>query len=241
MLRNLRAVLSAFALGAIVSFSCSASLAGTIIKLNLGAVGPDVSMDGSGVLSTVNDTPPGPLGDQFTAIEYTGFLNPIPDISSATASFSLVGLTAVGPAQQFGTLAIQNFINGTFSLYDPGNNLLLTGPLASSALTGVVGPPGTGALFTTTLGTVTGGSLLPFILPGSVSLSMNLTNVEGGNGFFVNPPGGPGVLLPFLADASLNISADPTGVGPGIPEPTTAVLVLLGGAAMAVCGRRRGC
>ena len=209
--------------------------------MNLGGVGPDVGMNGGGVLSTVDDTPPGPLGDQYTAIEYTGFLSPIPNVNPATASFTLSGLTAVGPAQQFGTLAIQNFANGMFSLYDPGNNLLLQGPLASSALTGVVGPPGTGALFTTTLGTVTGGSLLPFIMPGTVSLSMNLTNVSGGAGFFVVPAGGPGVLQPFLADASINISADPTGLGPGVPEPTTAVLVLLGGAAMAVCGRRRGC
>lgn len=245
MLRNLRVILSAFALGAIVLFSCSASLAGTIIKLNLGGVGPDIGMGPPagqpvGVLSTVDQTGGvSPAGDQLTAIEYTGFLNPIPDIGTNTASFSLNGLNSVGPANVFGSLVIQNFTGGLFSLYDPSDVLLLQGPLVNSALTGVMGPPGTGALFTTTLGSVSGGTLAAFIAPGSVSLSMNLTNVSGGAGFAV---GGAGpTLQSFLADGSINISADPSGLGPGVPEPATAVLVLLGGAAMAICGRRRGC
>jgi hypothetical protein len=113
-------------------------------------------------------------------------------------------------------LVIQPFSGGTFSLYDPANVLLLTGPLTSSALTGVIGPPGTGALFTTTLGNVTSGTLAPMIAPGSVSLSMNITNVNGGAGFSVPIPGG--IVGSFVADSSVGISGN-------VPEPATLGLV----------------
>jgi hypothetical protein len=142
----------------------------------------------------------------------------------------LNGLNAVGPANVFGSLVIQNYAGGVFSLYDPADNLLLQGPMGPSALSGVLGPPGTGALFTTSLTTVTGGSLAPLIAPGSVSLSMNMTNVNGGNGFGV--AGGGPQLNPFLADASISIAADP------VPEPASFVLLGLGSLAMAY-GRRR--
>src|SRR4051794_39063081 len=162
---------------ALLASVCSVSHAGTIIKLNLGGVGPDVGMgppagQAVGVLATVDQTGGlSPQGDQLTDLEYTGFLNFLPDINTNTASFSLNGLNAVGPANVFGTLVIQNFTGGTFRLYDPADNLLLQGPMGNSALTGVIGPPGTGALFTTNLTTVSGGSLAPFLAPGSVSLS----------------------------------------------------------------------
>jgi hypothetical protein len=215
--------------------AASFSQAGTIIKLNLGGVGPDVGMGApaglpAGVLGTVDQTGgPSPAGDQLTDIEYTGFLNFIPDLNTNTASFSLNGLNAVGPANVFGSLVIQNFNGGIFSLYDPADNLLLQGPMGNSALTGVMGPPGTGALFTTVLTTVSGGSLAPLIAPGSVSLSMNMTNVNGGAGFAV--AGGGPQLNAFVADAAISISADQ------VPEPAT--LSLVGLAAIAICGRRR--
>jgi hypothetical protein len=207
------------------------SQAATIIKLDLGGVGPDVGMGPGGILSTIDQTGgPPPTGDQFTDIEYTDFLNFIPDVNTNTATFSLDGLTVVGPANIFGVLVIQNYFGGVFSLYDPADNLLLQGPLTNSALSGVLGPPGTGALFTTTLGTVTGGSLAGLIAPGSVSLSMNMTNVNGGAGFSV--AGGGPQLNQFLADASINIAADP------IPEPASLAL-LASGSAVLMAGRRR--
>jgi PEP-CTERM motif len=220
---------------AICAFCCLAmsSRGATIIKLNLGSVGPDVSMSGGGVFGTVSDGVAATTGDQNTDVEYTGFFDgPFPDITTTDASFSMTGLLATGPATVFGSLVIQPFTGGTFNLYNPANVLLLTGPLTSSALTGVMGPPGTGALFTTSLGTVTGGTLAPLIAPGTVSLSINMTNVNGGLGFGVGGGAAP-ILLPFTADASVNIAANP------VPEPAALVLVLVGSGAAAVFARRR--
>src|SRR5690242_12280266 len=141
MMLNLRRIFTALALCAFVCFATSAASAATIIKLNLGNIGPDVQMNGSGLLSTVNDGAAGTTGDQNTDIEFTGFLDGShPDITTTNASFSLNGLQAVGPANVFGSLVIQNFLGGQFNLYDTANNLLLQGPLTNSALTGVIGP-----------------------------------------------------------------------------------------------------
>ena len=118
----------------------------------------------------------------------------------------------------------ENFAGGTFNLYDPSNSLLLSGLLTTSSLQGTTGPPGTGAVFTTNIASVTGGSLAAFIVPTSLALSMNLTNVNGGAGFSV----GAGVVLnPFVADSVVNISGDPTPLGGGFPEPGTLVLATM--------------
>jgi hypothetical protein len=133
-------------------FFATAAQAGTIIKLNLGNIGPDVGMNGAGLLSTNNDGVVATAGDQNTDIEFVGAFDSIPDVNTNSASFTLQGLSAIGPANTFGSLVIQNFQGGLFSLFNSANVLLLQGPLTNSALTGVLGPPGTGALFTTTLG-----------------------------------------------------------------------------------------
>jgi hypothetical protein len=63
---------------------------------------------------------------------------------------------------------------------------------------------------------------------------MALTNVNGGLGFVVS--GAPFTLQAFTTDASVNISAEP---GPGIPEPASIVIALLGAVGFSFIGRRR--
>jgi hypothetical protein len=197
-----------------------AAQAGTILKLDLGGLGPDLGMSG-GVVSTVNDGDASTTGDQDTAVQFTDFLDSIPDINTHVASFSLSGVTASGPVTQLGPLAIQNFTGGQISLYDPSNNLLLTATIGNTVLTGTIGPPSNGSIFTTTLSSATGGSLASLIAPGSVSLSFNLTNVNGGAGLSVSD----GTLQPFIGDSSVLIAANAINA----PEPAALALLALGG------------
>jgi hypothetical protein len=222
--------------------------AGTIIKLSLGGDSvSDIEFSGglAGVLNTEDDLDSSTTGDQNTAVEFLDFLDSVAaDIITPTASFTLDGLTATGPATVIsGSVVLQTFAGGTLSLYDDdaANTPLLTGMLATSALTGPIGPPATGALFTTTFALVTGGTLAPYIDPTSLSLSMSLSDVNGGAGFVVFPP--PAVpppplsaaeLGPFTADASLNIA----GEFSGIPEPASIALSLVG-LAMSLLAVRR--
>src|SRR4051812_21734313 len=210
------------ALFLLVICGASAIEASTIIKLNLGDVSPDISMNALGVLGTVDDGDAVTTGNQNTDIEYTGFLEPLADINLASASFTLSGLQSSGPVQQLGSFAIQNFSGGQISLYDSSNTLLLTGLLSGSILNGVIGPPGTAALFTTGLGSVTAGSLKPFIADNSLSLSMSLTNLNDGAGLSVSD----GLLGALTADATLAIAADSSGIS--APEPSSLILVALG-------------
>jgi len=160
-------------------------------------------MNAAGMLSTANDGIGSTFGDQNTAADFTGFLGN-PDITTNTASFTLSNLQAVGPPQvPVAGLVIQSFTGGTFQLFDPTNVLLLSGSLTTSALSGNLGPlgGGTGALFTTSFNTVTGGILAPIIDPASLTLSMNLSNVNSGGGFSI--AGGPLIhLLRTLPSAS---------------------------------------
>ncbi len=234
---TLRTALVGAALCALVFANTSLSRAATIIKLNLGGVGPDVSMTAGGILGTASDGVAGTTGDQNTDIEYTGFLDPLfPDLNTSSASFTMSNLTATGAAQVLGSLVIQNYSGGTFNLFDPSNSLLLSGTLTTSSLTGVVGAPGTGGLFTTAVTNVTGGSLQPYIVGNSLTVSVNLLNVNGGAGFSVS---GQSVLQPFTADASVSIS----GITTGVPEPGTLALSTFGalGLLFAADGLRNSC
>lgn len=75
---------------------------------------------------------------------------------------------------------------------------------------------------------VTGAAPATLIDPGSVSLSMNLSNVNVGNGFSVF--GGGPQLNQFLADWSISIAADLRVV----PEAATLALIGRGSAALAI-------
>jgi hypothetical protein len=235
MMSKLRVFFCGAAVCALIFSNTSALQAATIIKLNLGNIGPDLSMNAAGILGTANDGDAATTGDQNTAIEYTGFLDPLSDINTPVASFTLSNLAAAGPATVSGPVVLQNFAGGTLNLYDPSNALLLSGLLTTSNLQGTLGPPGTGAVFTTNIATVTGGSLAPFIVPTSLGLSMTLTNVNGGAGFSLT---GGTVLNPFLADSSVSILGDPTDLGGHIPEPGTIFLATAALFAGAVVRRR---
>jgi len=179
-------------------------------------------------MSTVSDGDATTTGDQDTAVTYTGFLNFIPNITTPTASFTLSGLTAAGPVQQVGSLAIQNFLGGQFELFDSSNNPLLTAGLIGSVLSGGIGPPGTAALFTTSVSSSASGPLAQYFASASLSMSISMTNVNAGAGLAVID----GVLQPYLADASVVIAADPV-----VPEPSTLTLLTLG--AFGLLARRR--
>lgn len=207
--------------GFAICLAASSLNAGTVIKLNVGETSPDVAF-AAGVFGTTDDGNAGTTGMQNTAIEYTDGLDFIPDINTNIGSFTLGGLAAAGPAQVLGTLVIQNFQGGAFSLFDPANVLLLSGTLSSSVLTGVVGPPGTGSVFTTGPVNVAGGTLAPLFAPGSLSLSLTLTNINGGAGLAVGSTAP--LLQPFTADSTVAIAATV------VPEPNTFALFVLGGA-----------
>src|SRR5262245_15680801 len=84
---NLRIVLNSCAFCALLG--SSAANGETVLKLSLGNTGPDLAMDASGVLGTTSDGNAGTIGDQDTAIDYTGFLDPLfADVTTSSASFS---------------------------------------------------------------------------------------------------------------------------------------------------------
>jgi hypothetical protein len=251
MFRHTRLISLAVALCtlAIAAAPCSA---GTIIKLSLGGdSAADIAFTGGvgGVLSTVDDAAvPATTGDQNTAVEFLGFLEPVTtDILTPTASFSLDGLVAAGPATVLGgAIVVQSFAGGTLELYDPANVLLLSGTLGSSALSGKLGPPGAGGLFSTSFAVVTGGTLAPYIDPTSLSLAVALTDINGGAGLSVSPLPPPlppppppgfdfGLLDAFTGDASVEIA------GEFVPEPVSIALCLMAGALSLIVTRRTRC
>jgi hypothetical protein len=211
-------------------FCAGAARASTIFKVSLGEVGADVAMNAQGVLGTVNDGNAATTGDQNTAVEFTSFLDFVPDIPTNIASFTLSGLLATGPATVVGSTVLQPFLGGSFQLFDSANTLLLSGSLTNSQLAGTLGPPGTGAVFSTALGTITGGTLASLIAPGTMSLSMDMTQVNGGAGFSVGAAAP--ILNPFQADASVLVAANP------VPEPAGAALLLIGAGVTALRRRR---
>jgi hypothetical protein len=214
----------------VLGMSLGIAQAGTILTLKLGSdTTPDIKFDGT-TLSTDSDSVPATMGDQDTEVDFQDFLSGMSDLVSPPGSATLGGLTVSGPPTVFGgVLVVQDFILGTIDIWGPapGNNLLLSGTLnpftPSSTLAGPLGPPATGALFTTSFATVTGGSLAPLLVPNSLTLSMSLSNINGGGGLAVGGPiGGAQTLLKFGADAVITIAAEP------VPEPTGAALLGLG-------------
>jgi hypothetical protein len=213
--------------------------AATVIKLNLGADSDnDIQLSG-GHFSTVDDGNGGTAGSQNTNIDFSDFLDAIPDIASSHASFSLSGLTPAGNSTTFsGWLVEQDFLQGNLALYAPDNTLLLSAELGVSAVTGPLGAPGVQGLFLAS-GEVTGGSLKPYMTPNSLVVRMRLPSINAGSGFTVSPsPGYPAPELhvaplnPFAAGATVEIRADQ------VPEPAAIVVLYVAGMMAAGVARR---
>ena len=243
MKRIFSSAIAPIAIVAIAALANSTAHAATILKLNLGDVGPDIA-PGYSTFATGNDGNAATLGKQDTDVEFTGFLDGLfPDISTGNASFSCCGLLMAHPiaTSTSGGLLVYPFSTpppaanlSEFTLYAPDNTLLLSGQITQGTLIGPMGPPGTGTFFTSVLQKVSGGTLAPYLAPNSISLSFALTNVKtgvipfppyqgdpSGQGFGLWTPEGTD-LVPFTADASVTISADP------VPEPATLGLLVLG-------------
>lgn len=226
MMKILKGLTYALVAAGLVFSSSRTADAGTIIKLTLGGVGPDLEYSG-GVLSTIDDSTPATTGEQNTAVDFTDFLSGMTDITLPDASYTLNGIAAAGPASVlFGSIVVQPFVGGDFQLYDDSNGLLLDVDLGSTALTGPLGPSATGSVFSVTNGTIVGGSLQPLIIDSSISFSVSMTNINGGAGLsitpLVPPEAGTGTLNAFVADATKVIAGD------RIPEPASAALVAFG-------------
>jgi hypothetical protein len=211
--------------------SAHSSQAATIIKLDLGGVGPDLTFSGGngGLLSTIDNNPAGLTGDQATNILFTSFLS---GMGSTTGSYSLSGATAVGgPVPLGGGVLMQNFNAGNFKIYDSVNTLLLDVNLTTSLLVG----GGSGAFFNITNGNVIGGlpSITSQLVGNSIGMSISLTNI---NTTPAGPPGlsigGGGFLNSFVGDATKEIT------GTQVPEPA-ALLLCLYFSAVPMLRRRR--
>ncbi len=202
---------------ALVLSVCS-SQAATIIKLDLGGVGPDLTFSppaSPGLLGTIDDNPAGLVGDQATNILFTSFLS---GMGSTTGSYSLMGATATGaPNPLGGGVVAQNYSGGNFKLYDSGNKLLLDVNLSTSLLVG----GGNGAFFNITNGTVMGGSpaITSQLVGNSIGMSMTLTNIQSSGGPGLTVSGG-GLLNSFFADATKEITASQ------VPEPAMVLMIL---------------
>lgn len=205
----------------------------TILKLDLGNDSQaDIQYNGSNLSTTLDSNIPPTTGDQNTTIDFLGFLGSVTPNPMANASFTLSNVAKSGAANlSIPGLVVQSFAGGDYWLYDDSNLLLLSGTLGDSALSGPIGAPATGALFTTTLGSVSGGSLAGMIAPNSISLSMSMTDINGGAGFSVTNND----LDSFTTDVTLNIAADQRE----IPEPASVVLAMVGGLLVTLVIRRR--
>jgi hypothetical protein len=221
------------ALALLLTFNASQA---ALIKLDLAKtpgpdLGPDVAYAGS-VLATPSDANGLTTGDQDTAIVFGDFLSALP---ATTGSYSLHNVSANGPATTVFipgpniTVVSQSLTGGNFQIYNSANVTLLNVNLASSVLSGTAGPSSTTAnVFSITNGTVVGGTLASQIVSNSISFSIALTKISGG-GLTVN---GNNVLAPFTASATKEIA------GNQVPEPSAAILLVLGG--LCTMLRRRG-
>jgi hypothetical protein len=208
----------------------------TVVSLSNSAPNMEFKHNGSSYeFLTIDDGQAGTTGDQNASVDFQDFLDPLlTDIPSA-ASFSMSGLVTSSATQIFGPTGplLQLFSGGTFSLFGPANSLLLSGTLGTSGISGNLLPTGNGSLFLSNVASITGGAMQPYLVSGTLTISMNATSIDGSNGFSLAPI--TNLLNPFTMNATVKFSAGWTG----IPEPSSAVLALVGSAFAAMVVRRR--
>jgi hypothetical protein len=213
--------------------------AGTLMTLHPLGSGANFDFSG-GELSTLDDGSTSTTGNQNAFIEYPSEASSLISAFAAQpeASFTFGDITAVSQSTTFsGSLILQNFSAGQFSVYDEGNALLLSGNLTVSAITGSIGAGDAEGLFLA-FGEITDGSMAVGLDRDSLRVKMKLPTVQGG--FSVSPmpdlPPPPvhfGTLGAFTASAlSIEIQADV------VPEPASAGLLALG-ALICLSVRRR--
>lgn len=227
-------------LGAALALVCVGSTnadASAIIKIDLGAIGPDIEY-ASGVLSTVDDGDAATLGDQNTVVTFEGDLEFLTDLLSG-ASFSLLGVTELGAPATFGPVVNQATQGGTFALYGADNSLQLSGTLDQGVLSSSSNSS-TGGFFSGTSASFTGGALLAYLAPTPAGLSLALNGISpqgGGIGLSIPESCGDNCHLPNFV-ASGNGLLEGTA-GTDVPEPASMALMLTGVTA-ALVRRRKG-
>lgn len=203
-------------------FISTTASAGTIIKLGFSTDSkPDIELL-DGLLSTFDDDFGATLGDQNTEVTFLGALSGALAIEGDRASFTLSDVVVSTSPTVIGSTVLQPTEGGTFSLWGPSNELLLSGTLGNGTLSGPTGGTATGGFLTTEFGSFTGGSLLTTLQGSGLSessLSISLTDVSDGTGFQIDES--TQSLTNFTADATANI-------GGQVPEPAALSLGLLG-------------
>lgn len=213
----------ALALGA-----ASVARAESFLELEPESTGPHAAYSAASTFATTSDGVAGTTGNQDVSGDYLNFLDSIASFSGG--SFTVSGLTASGPPTVFSTFVSQNLTGGSFSLYNSSNTLLLSGTLGTSLLSGLSGPGGVASV--TSGATVTGGTLQPLIAPGSLSISISITDINDGAGFTLSS--GNTIIDPFSGDMMVTFAGNEA-----VPEPSTAALLIAGVMGSMIVRRKR--
>ena len=167
-----------------LSFVSPSSRAETLAKLDLGNdPAADVEV-ADGVFQTRANANPNTPGAQDTNVVFPQLFMPqLADILTNEASFSVSDVMLSGtPTLVHNVIVVQSTMGGVFELFDREGDLLVRGELADGSLSGPLGGASTGSFLTATFGQFTAGTLLPYLQPGSASLTLGLTDVVSSDG-----------------------------------------------------------
>lgn len=239
MQRHLRWIFAILLVGALTNHAAPTAYSDTILKLHLDAgAGENFEFD-SGVLSVLDDGESSSPGVRNATIEFSNPAGPVAFSFGppSESSFTLTGMFANSPSSVLGgALVVQSFDLGNLAIYGTSGNLLLSGDLSLSAITGPIGTPSAEGLFLA-FGQITGGSMASGFDPNSLRVRMKLPTVNGG--FSVSPL--PDPAPPELALLNSFTATTPTIeiLATQVPEPAALVSLGVGGALLAAMRRHR--